>query len=382
MSLFLRSSVQLPGSGGPDAPSHRDLVLALSRYARTNTAKGVLLFASDYALFIGALAGVLFLPSLGLKIIASVIAGVKMANLATLGHDAAHNTLTSSRKLNRALGIASFMPCLFNYRLWIYDHHALHHPHTNGAHIDSYQPLSKAAYDALTPMQQRWHRFTRSGNPLAFGAYYIVQRWWQVKFMPRGFLPQALRAAAWQHTAFLVAYFAGFMALLLTAPSFAPVSAAAAVLLGFALPFFIFQGLLAFSLYINHTHPDIPWFNRTPALQDKLPSEAITLHLRFPHWFATLAHHFYDHPAHHAYPAIPCYELGKAQAHMNRMLGARALVLDFSLPALANIFRKCKLYDYQNHRWLDYAGRPTTPTARSILESQAQSRIHNLIQEN
>ena len=203
-----------------------------------------------------------------------------------------------------------------------------------------------------------------------------------MKFLPRAFLPQGLRAAAWKHSAFLLAYFTGFIGLLLAAPAFAPVSSTTAVLLGFALPFFIFQSLLASSLYINHTHPDIPWFNAATAPQVKLPAEALTLHLRFPAWFAGLAHHFYEHPAHHIYPAIPCYELGKAQAHMNRLLGARALVVDFSLPAMAEIFRKCKLYDYENHRWLDYQGKPTTPVVRAILEAAAiPSPSHNLVKE-
>jgi omega-6 fatty acid desaturase (delta-12 desaturase) len=158
--------------------------------------------------------------------------------------------------------------------------------------------------------------------------------------------------------------------LLISAPAFAQVSSTTAVLLGFVLPFLVFQGLLASALYINHTHPDIPWFNAQTQPRVKLPAESLTLHLRFPAWFAGLAHHFYDHPAHHIYPAIPCYELGRAQAYLNRILGARALVVDFSFGAMADIVRKCKLYDYQNHRWLDYRGRPTTPVARTILESQ------------
>lgn len=370
MSLLFRTSDSLQSSRASDRPLHRELVIELAQFAKINTRKGSLLFIADYILFWSAIAGVLLLPSLALKIVASIVAGVKMANLATLAHDAAHNSLTSSRRLNWLIAVLAFMPCLFNYRLWIYDHHHLHHPHTNGEHADSYRPLSKNEYDALTPFKRAYYRFTRSGNPLAFSVYYINERWWKVKVIPRSFLPETMRTSAWKHTAFVALYFTGFLTLLIVAPAFAPISSITAVSLCFVVPFLIFQGLLASALYINHTHPDIPWFNHETHPSSNLPAEALCLHLKFPKWFATLAHHFYEHPAHHVYPAIPCYELGKAQAHMNRLLGARALVVNFSFSSMAEILRTCKLYDYQNHCWLDFSGKPATQTARTILESK------------
>ena len=372
MNLFARSTTVLTSSSFAqvDQPTHRDVVKEMALYAKPNTRKGMTIFVADFSLFFVAIAAVLFLPSLGLKIAASVIAGVKLANLAAIAHEGAHNSLTASRRLNWWVSVLSFMPCLFNYRLWVYDHHVLHHPHTNGEHADSYQPLSKAAYEALPPLKKQWYKFTRSGNPLAFGCYYILQRWSQVKFMPGAFLPAAHRASAWKHTAFVATYFVAFMALLIAAPLYAPVTSMTAVLLGFVLPFFLFQSVLAASLYINHTHPDIPWFDSSNKLKAKLQPEYMTVHLRFPKWFAGLVHHFYEHPAHHAYPAIPCYELWAAQSRMNQMLGARAVVVDFSVSALTDIFNKCKLYDYENHCWLDFDGKPTTPTCRLILENQ------------
>jgi omega-6 fatty acid desaturase (delta-12 desaturase) len=344
--------------------------MAMAAFARPDTRKGVGIFLADFTLFWGSIAGVLFFPWLALKILASVVAGLKMANLATLAHDGAHNSLTASRRLNWWISVLAFMPCLFNYRLWVYDHHVLHHPHTNGQHADSYQPLSKAQYDALGFYRQAWYRFTRSANPLAFGAYYIVQRWSRVKLVPRSFLPTAYRRSAWKHAAFLGIYALALDTGLLMAPRYAPVSATAAVVLGFVLPFFIFQSLMAASLYINHTHPDIPWFNTASGLHKKMHAEFMTAHLRFPKWFAALIHNFFEHPAHHAYPAIPCYRLWDAQKKMNQMLGARATVVDFSLSAVADIINKCKLYDYDRHCWLDFDGKPTTPTCRLILEHQ------------
>lgn len=377
MALTLLATQSPPTPENP-APSHRVIVKAMAAYAKPDMVKGSALFLVDFALYWTAILAVLFAPNLGLKLLASVFAGIKLANLATLAHDAAHNSLTPSRRLNWWLGVLAFMPCLFNYRLWVYDHHVLHHPHTNGDHVDSYKPLSKKEYDALPALGKWWYRFSRSSNPLAFGTYYIIQRWWQVKFMPRAFLPEERRRSAWCHFAFLCAYAVAFFAFLLAAPGFAPVSAATALLLAFVLPFFVFQSLLAFSLYVNHTHPEIPWFEAGSSMKSKISPEALTVHLKFPAWMAHLAHNFYDHAAHHVYPAIPCYELGRAQARLNELLGADALVVGFSFRTLGTIYSKCKLYDYTHFQWLDFDGKPTTEAPRIVLQHLIPSPNHSI----
>jgi omega-6 fatty acid desaturase (delta-12 desaturase) len=355
-------------------PTHRMLVAEMAKFAKTDTRRGIVLFAVDYLLFWGAMAAVVFVPSMAIKIVASVVAGIKMANLATIAHDGAHNSLTSSRRLNWFISVLAFMPCLFNYRLWVYDHHSLHHPHTNGKHVDSYRPLSKKAYDALPWSARLWVRFCRSPNIGAFGLYYICQRWWKVKLMPGAFLPVALRASAWKHFAWLLFYFAGLMTALLMAPQYSGTSATTALLLGFVVPFFIFQTLLAASLYFNHTHPDIPWFRTEAERRIESRPEYITVHLRLPKMLATLAHNFLEHPAHHIYPAIPCYALWDAQEKLNRLMGEQAIVENFSLGFLVRTMRICKLYDYERRCWLDFNGRPTTAGGQSIAASKAPSK--------
>lgn len=367
MELIATDAIHIPPArtGGPH--THRQLVAEMATFATIDSRKGTLLFVAEFALFWTALAAVLFAPGWWLKVLASVIVGIKMANLITLAHDAAHNTLTRSRRLNWIIGTLSFATGLFNYRLWVYDHHALHHPHTNGEHVDSYQPLTKDAYDTLPAAAQWRYRFFRSGNPLAYGIYYITQRWWCVKLMPRAFLPAAHRKSAWQHFAFVAAYFTLLMTALILAPLYAPIDSLSAILLGFVLPFFIFQTLMGMSLYVNHTHPSIPWFATEAERRAIAQPEYMTLHLRFPKWFAALLHNFFEHPAHHVYPAIPCYRLWDAQVRLNEMLGERAIVEDFSPRTLAGIARTCRLYDFEHHRWLDYDGTPTSPVCPLVL---------------
>jgi omega-6 fatty acid desaturase (delta-12 desaturase) len=77
-------------------------------------------------------------------------------------------------------------------------------------------------------------------------------------------------------------------------------------------------------------------------------------------------------------PAIPCYRLHAAQAELSRLLGAHALRTHlFAFRRLAQVMRTCKLYDYEHHRWTDFAGRPTATTqAAALLAERATAPAH------
>lgn len=340
--------------------SRRAIQEELAQFVRPNTAQGVFLFALDLGTYVAAIAGVLFLPDLWMKILCSVLAGTKISNLSTIAHDAAHGSLTRSASLNRLIAILSFMPGLFSYRLWLYDHHQLHHPKTNGAHRDSFTPFSPEDFRALPKWRQLAERLYRSPTLLGLGIYYIVERWWQVKFFPRSNMPRRIHASAWRHFAFLIAYLVSFLALLALAPSYSDTGVVTALMLGFAVPFFVWMTLISLTLYVQHTHPRIPWFRGRVDRSTVAPQEALTVHLKFPGALSWFMHHVYDHAAHHVHPGIPCYRLPEAQAHLNALVGDRAISDSFSLSWLFSVMSRCKLYDFERHRWTDFDGRPTT----------------------
>lgn len=332
---------------------------ALSEFAVSDTKEGFILFILDMAMYLSAVVAVLFVPWLWLKVIAGIVAGLKMANLATLAHDAAHNVLTRSRVLNKYIAIASFTPGLFNFRLWTYDHHNLHHHKTNELHMDSYTPLSKSEYDALSELQKVKYRFYRSTSLWSFGVYYIVERWFMVKLFPRDFMPEHVRKAAWPHTIYLGCYFLLFMLVLILAPFYSNTSALEAVICGFVIPFYIYQSLFAFTVYVQHTHPKVAWFKDKPDRNVEGRQDYISVQLRFPAWLSWAMHYVYDHAAHHAHIGIPCYHLAKAQIKLNKMIGSNAVSDPFTFTWLRNVQRHCKLYDFENKQWLDYDGNPS-----------------------
>ncbi len=342
------------------SPSAKEVRVVLSEYATPITSVGLLIFLIDIASYLGALVAMLFAPWLAIKIIAGIFAGVKMANLATIGHDAAHNVLTKSRLLNKLIAIVAFTPGLFNYRLWIYDHHNLHHHNTNELHPDSYTPLSLSEYKNLTAWGKFKYRFYRSTSLWSFGIYYIFERWWQAKYFPRDRMPKHVQRSAWPHTIYLTLYFIGFMAILVSAPMYSKTTAITAVICGFIIPFYVFQSLFAFTVYVQHTHPKIIWFKNKPNRNAEGRQDYISVHLKFPKILSALTHHVYDHAAHHAHIGIPCYKLSKAQEKLNLLIGEKAVSEKFTFAWLARVKRHCKLYDYENQQWLNFEGKVNT----------------------
>jgi len=332
----------------------------LNRHTGASTPMGVAIFALDIGLYIAAIAGILFLQPMWAKILLSLYAGIKLANLGALAHDAAHHNLVVSPKLNEVLGFFAFLPGFFNWALWKFDHHHVHHPNTNGSHEDSWTPMSKAQFDALPRWKQSLERLWRNSYGLGLAPYYIFRRWGRVKVIPGAFLPKQFRAAAWLHFGLVATYAVGFIALLAMAPAYSGTSSVTALVLGFAVPFYIWMTLFSLTVYVQHTHKEIPWFEGSVDRRTAMPHEALSLHLDFPKIIKTLVHNIYEHGAHHANVRIPFYRLQQAQAELNAMENGRSVYQKFSFKWLHETLRDCRLYDYENHRWLDFDGNPTT----------------------
>ena len=355
-------------------PTRKEVQIELRKYIRVDTMLGTSLYLADIIMYSAFVYGVLVLPYLWMKIIASILAGVKISNLSVIAHDAAHNSLTKSKRLNKFIAITSFLPCMFNYRLWLYDHNKLHHSMTNEKFPDSYTPFSKEEYDNLPKLRQWKERLYRRPSVLYFGLYYILERWSKVKLYPGKQIPRNIHNSAWKHFFLLICYTAVFLGILVSAPLYSGTSVSTALILGFIVPFYIFQSLYAAAVYVQHTHPRIPWFNKKPDRQTIARQEFISVHLQCPSWVDSLVHHIFDHSAHHACPAIPCYQLGAAQARLNELLGKHVVTSRLSLKELSDIMRTCKLYDYENHCWLDFDGnRNTSPILDDETVRQAMA---------
>lgn len=344
--------------------SKADILRALEPFARPDNAKEMALYLVDAVLYLAAIVTVLFAPALAIKVVAAIVAGVKLTSFVTLGHDAAHRTLVKNKTLNHVLARACLTPIMHNLTMWKWDHHETHHPHTNGVHFDSYTPYSKEEFDALPWRKQQFERVIRAPNVVGFGIHYLCQRMLRVRIFPTKALPVRHRRAAWRDFAILVAYQCAFVTLLLSAPRFAPVTALTAVLLGMIVPMCVFGTLTGASLYVMHTHRNVPWFKGELDRKGDAAVEYCATHLSLPTPISHLVHHVFSHSVHHAHPGVPCYNVPQAQQRLLEMLGERAVSETMSLRRTIATMRACKLYDFQQHQWLDFDGRPTTARIR------------------
>ncbi len=69
---------------------------------------------------------------------------------------------------------------LFNYRLWVYDHHVLHHGRTNVKDNNFLSPLTLAEYRALSPfhraLYRAYHSHTGPRHPALLPARALAER--------------------------------------------------------------------------------------------------------------------------------------------------------------------------------------------------------------
>ncbi len=353
-------------------PTEKELCRELARFAQPNTALGLSLFVAEYLLYGVAIAGVLWLPSLPWKILASLVAGFQLGKLSLFAHDAAHGATTGSRRLNRAIALAAMAPILYNYQLWSWDHHTRHHRHPNGDHPDAFVPLSKSEFDALPRWRRMVERIARAPCVVGFGVYFIIVRWWETKFFPRKHVPENLRPKAWEYFRGLVVYLVLWLALLAAAPSYSTTGSLTAIVLGFLVPLFVFNTLFGATLFFQHNHPRVPWFRGPVDRENFVRPEYVTTHLVMPRWMARTMHSMFDHAVHHVNPRIPLYRAFEAQQYLDqRLRGAPIVVEPFSLTNLLRTLRTCKLYDFERHRWTDFDGRPTSETVPLIARTRA-----------
>ena len=353
----------LTASETPALPGRRELIRKLMRYVRPSTPRALAHFFTDWANYLSGFVVVFFAGPPWFKVIGSLLIAGGMARLFSYAHNAAHENLAKSRRLNRFLAFLAFTPIFYNYRLWCYEHHFLHHPYCNDTKPDAFRPFSKAEFDALPKWRQWLERLYRGPYVVGWPTYYLKERHFQTKIWVPAYVPAELRQAAWLNTLWIVAYAGALVALLWHAPAFATnLTSGGALFFGLVLPLIIFEGADAFTLYAQHTDARIPWFKEDHIDRDGPGrTELISVHLEVPRFLGWFTHETYSHPVHHLLPGIPFFRVHEAQTELNRMLGPAAVVRKAGLTWLLGTTRRCKLYDWDRKQWLDFEGRPTYP---------------------
>ncbi|MBK9181155.1 MAG: fatty acid desaturase [Acidimicrobiales bacterium] len=283
----------------------------------------------------------------------SLLAGLGVAGLFVLGHDASHSALFGSAAANRWVARLCMVPSIHNEAAWDLGHNRIHHGFTTRLGFDFvWQPLSVEQYQALGRLARLRHRLEWSW--LGAGAYYTREVWWNkmIRFRPEG-----KRAAPYRrNNRFLAASLVGLTAVLVAVGWWqgGPLRAGWLVLMALVIPFLVFSHVIGWTVYVHHIAPDIRWWPAREWTQFRGQMESTTI-LEFPAvvdvlWF----HHIFVHTPHHVDPRIPFHRLPRAAAAIEQAFPDVVRRQRWSLRRYLRDTKACKLYDADAAHWVAY----------------------------
>lgn len=351
-----------------------------------STVLGLVVLTAALSLYALAIAGVIASPWWPLQIVCGFFAGCFIGTLFIVGHDACHDSLTPNSTLNRIVGRIAFLPSLTPYTSWKFAHNQVHHTYTNWRQKDyAWAPLTKPEFDKLPKYRQFLERHYRTFA--GFARHYLLEYW-----LPRLLFPSVQDRNEMQHSAkfeldrCLVLLFGALqVAAAVTVSQYlsptagfwgAWTSPVALVLLTVVLPFDIWCGAMGFATFQQHNHPRLAWYDDREEWDFFAAHVEGTVHMQMPVLLEWTMGFIMQHTAHHVNPKVPLYRLTAAQDRLEAAYAEHIIVERWSLSVMSRNTRLCKLYDYENHCWLDFDGNPTTepnPVLKKLRALRAET---------
>jgi omega-6 fatty acid desaturase (delta-12 desaturase) len=319
----------------------------------------VIWFFLDWLVLGAAIASLLVVEAVWIKVFASLVGALWIARLFVIGHDACHGSYTPNKTLNQWIGRIAFLPSLTPYSLWEVGHNLAHHGFTNLKGRDYvWTPYSPHEFAGLPWARRKLEHLYRSG--VGQGVYYMIEMWWKKLFFP-GRKHVTTRRTSHVVDSFLVAGFAAlWIGGLVAWAIHGGKSIGSLLTFGFLLPFFLWNCLMGFVIYVQHTHPRVAWYERRDEWSANAGYATTTVHIKLMRPLDGLIHYILEHGAHHVNMGIPLYRLKEAQARLSSTLDERLNSEVFSWRYYWNTVRRCKLYDFAQHVWTDFDGRVTS----------------------
>ena len=141
-------------------------------------AKGVLALVQAALLYLVPLALLALTDTWWAVLLLWMAAGLAVAGLFVLGHDASHGALFRSRRANRAVAVACMVPSAHVEAAWNLGHNRIHHGYTTREGFDFvWHPVTVEEYAEMSKLERLRHRLEWSA--LGSGAYYLRVVWWE-----------------------------------------------------------------------------------------------------------------------------------------------------------------------------------------------------------
>jgi omega-6 fatty acid desaturase (delta-12 desaturase) len=344
------------GTAGSDdkAGSLLPVIRVIPKSAYENpTWKGLAYFARDLAVYglivwgLTATDNPLFLVPLW------VMSFIVVSALFIIGHDAAHEALFKSRRLNSVVGHVAMLPSWHVYAAWVLGHNRIHHGHTVREGMDFvWHPVTPAQFQAMSRFQRLRHKLEWSwAGP---GAYYLREIWLNKMIT---FDPPAKWAKPIRRDIVFMFSFLGLAMVLFGGLGWVIYGTVAGVfwmdLKVLVIPFLGFNYVIGSVVHVHHIQPGIRWYPRREWTKFRGQVEGTTI-LRTPWAIDLFFHSIMVHIPHHVDMRIPFYGLESAAAAIKENFpdvvhDEKLRFRDF----VANT-RECKLYDFENGRWMTY----------------------------
>lgn len=328
---------------------------------RRSTVKALAIFIVEYAAVIAVAALAVAPLPIPVNLAAGLLDGYLIGTLFTVGHDAAHQSFTPHRWLNNWIARLAMIPSSHNSSLWVHSHNRIHHRYTNLLGWDFvWAPMTPEEYRRAAPFRRFVYRLYRAR--LGAIPYNISVMWWQKNFLPLATEYQPNLRSHLFDAAFVVIGWLGYAAFIgWLGATLAPDRPLwLTLLLGWVFPWTMWNWANGWTTFLHHTHPEVPWFS-DPAEWSRYRAQVLgTIHVDLPLPLDVISNRIMDHNAHHAWTAIPLYNLRGAQRRLLAVFHDVRRV--YLTPAkYAAIADACKLYDPVRRQWTDFDGQPTGP---------------------
>ncbi len=330
------------------------------RCRERSTSRGLGLVARDVTFYAVTVISLVLVDRWYLVIPLWLLAGLAVAGMFVLGHDAAHNVLVDDDRLNRTLGRILFVPALHIHESWVLGHNRIHHGHTLKQGMDFvWHPITPQEYAALSPSARFAHRVEWS--VFGAGVYYLRRVWWSkmVTLDPpakwadtirsdRRFLNAAVGLEAIGLVVIASLGTDGGVWSMVTASIWMLVKV-------IVVPFLLFTWIIGWTVYVHHIEPGMQWHTRATWTKIAGQLDGTTV-LRMPPGVNLVFHWIFVHMPHHVDMRIPCYHLEEAAEAIIDVYPDRVHERRFRWRDYLQATRCCKVYDFNAGTWLPYPG--------------------------
>jgi omega-6 fatty acid desaturase (delta-12 desaturase) len=345
-----------PEPGRSDA--RKTVRVVMQQYLNREALFPVLRMVTDFTFLILCIIGACWFSAWWAKALMVIPGSIAIARLFVIGHDACHGSYTPYAWLNKLVGRIAFLPSLTPFSLWDVGHNVAHHGFTNLKGRDQvWVPMSAEEWQNASKGRRMLERIYRSG--LGQGLYYLIEMWWKKLILPSKKHVGVRRAIFMWDNVLVLGVGAVWISALVLWAVYGHHSITWTLLGGFVLPFLAFNCIMGFVIYVQHTHPEVAWFDKREEWQKRLGFITTTVNVVVPRRMGEILHDILEHGAHHVNTGVPLYRLRAAQQALKSAVPNLARVYVLTWKRYWATVRTCKIYDYANHQWMDFKGRVT-----------------------